>query len=357
MKAGRVGQRAFSHARGVRLAGTNIACDAVGTAGGLVFLSHALALVGAGGGRAAGSAGFPRSFGAALPRGGRQEVLATEATLSLLGRAGESLRRRALPASFGRPFALGEHRVELFPSGYLPGAASLLVEGTRRRTVYAGSVRLSTPAFGAPPAEIRRADAICLDATFGHPRFELPPPAEALAVLRTFVEETLESGRAPVLLLSPFAAGMEAASFLVKAGFSVRGHRSMLAAAALYKKAGLVPPAIPRFAAKLGEKEVLLWPPEARRAPLLGTLPRARFAFVSGFSLDPRAVAEVGADCAVPLSNQGGYADLLAYIEATGAREVAVFRGHAEHFAETLREKGLFAYAIGPARQMELFRG
>jgi hypothetical protein len=34
-----------------------------------------------------------------------------------------------------------------------------------------------------------------------------------------------------------------------------------------------------------------------------------------------------------------------------------VHRGHAEALAAALRDKGLFAYALGPPRQLELFRG
>src|SRR5688500_9170675 len=125
--------------RGVRLVGTNIACDAQG--GELVFLSHAQAL---------GALGRRRS----LPgRASRQELLVTEATLALLGGAATPLRKRALPAPFGRPFSLGAARVELFSSGYLPGAASLLVEVGGKRLLYAGTVRTGPPTLGAAPAE------------------------------------------------------------------------------------------------------------------------------------------------------------------------------------------------------------
>jgi putative mRNA 3-end processing factor len=335
---------AFAFSRGVRLEGTNIACDALGAAGELIFLSHAQAL-----------GALHRRL--PLRRGGRQELLVTEATLALLGSAGARLRRHALPAAFGRPFALGDTRVELFPSGHLPGAASLLVESGGRRLVYAGTVRMGAPAFGATAAEHRAADAICIDGTFGDPRFALPPPEEALAGLRAFVAETLAAGAAPVLLTPPFGTAMDVAAALAAAGVALRGHRAVVGAAAAHRDAGARPPAIARFAGKLGPGEALLWPPEAREAALLARLSPARFAFVSGFSCDPAAMAAVRADVAVPLSNQGGYAELLAQVEASGAHEVAVHRGHAEALAAALRARGLNAYALGPPRQLELFRG
>src|SRR5215212_8809017 len=102
--------RAFSHRAGVRVTGSHITCDAAGSAEDLVFLSHAQAI------GALGTRRFP------LRRAGRQELLATDQTLALLGPAGLSLRKHALPAPFGRPFVLGGLRVELTSSGHLPGA-------------------------------------------------------------------------------------------------------------------------------------------------------------------------------------------------------------------------------------------
>jgi putative mRNA 3-end processing factor len=335
---------AFGFARGVHIVGTNLACDALGSAGELVFLSHAQAL---------------GALGRRLPlrRSGRQELLVTEATLALLGPAGARLRKHALPASFGRPFALGDARVELFPSGHLPGAASLLVESGGRRVIYAGTVRTGAPAFGATAGEIRRADAVCIDATFGEASYRFPPPEEALGRVRAFVERTAGAGGAPVLLTPPFGTALDCAGALAAAGFGLRGHRAIVAAVAAFRAAGSAPPAVTRFDGKLAPGEVLLWPPQARTAPQLARLSRARFAFVSGFSLDPAARAAVGADEDIPLSNQSGAADLIGYVAATGAREVAVHRGHAEALAAALRAQGVHAYALGPPRQLELFRG
>jgi putative mRNA 3-end processing factor len=358
----RRGERAFSLARGVRIGGTNLTCDALGGGEMMGFLAHAQAL---------GAVADPTPLPGPPPRkgtgpgwvagAGRHELLATDGTLALLGPLGARLRPHVLPAPYGRPFALGDTRVELFPSGYLPGAASLLVEVGGRRLVYAGSVRTEAPAFGAVAAEVRAADALCIDGTFGDPRFDLPPPGEALARLLAFVEETLGAGGTPVLLVPPFSTAMDVAAALAGAGLGLRGHRAILAAAAAFRAAGASPPAIGRFDGRLPPGDVLLWAPAPGGVQLaggtLGKLPRPRVAFVSGFSVDPEALATVGAEVGIPLSNQSGYAQLLGYIEASGAQEVAVFRGHAEELAGRLRERGLEAYALGPPRQMELFRG
>jgi putative mRNA 3-end processing factor len=204
-----------------------------------------------------------------------------------------------------------------------------------------------------------RADAVCLDGTFGDPRFAFPPREEALAAVVDFVTEALAAGRAPVLLAPVFGAALDVAEALARAGIGLRGHRAMVAAAAAFREAGVGAPVIARWERKLGPREALLWPPEGRAAPLLGVLTNARYAFVSGFAADPDTRARMRAEVGIPLSNQSGYPELLAYLEATGAREVAVTRGFGEALAADLRRRGFDAYALGPPRQMELelFRG
>jgi putative mRNA 3-end processing factor len=344
-RARRLAAHAFDHRGGVRIAGTHITCDAAGSASDLVFISHAQAV------------GQPGRRRFPVRRAGRQELLVTEGTLALLGPAGERLRRRALPAPFRRPFVLGNLRLELLPTGYLPGAAALLCEVEGRRVLYSGTFRSGSPALGSEAALVRRADAVCLDATFGHPQFVFPPPAEALAAAVAFARDALAAGRAPVLLAPPYGAAMDVAAALAADGIGLRGHRAVVAASAAFRATGVEAPIVARFDRKLGPREALLWPPERREAPILGVLEAATFAFVSGFSLDPEIRERMRADAAIPLSNQSGYPELLAHVEATGAREVAVAGGFCERLAEDLRGRGYDAYALGPPRQMELFRG
>jgi hypothetical protein len=338
-------KRAFSYHAGVTLDGTQLTCDAAGFATDLVFLSHAKAL-------APGS-----SFSLSSRRAGRRQLLATEGTLVLLGAAGERLRARTLPAGFGRAFNLGGLRLALIPAGYLPGAASLLCEAGGRRLLYAGTICRERAFASLGPAEVRCADAVCLDATFGDPRFVLPPREEAEAALRRFVEAALAARRAPVLLVSPFGPAPATVEALQAAGIAARAHGNIVGALARFAQAGAALPTLRRFAGKLGANEALLWPPEAREAPVLGALDSPAFAFVSGFSVERTAVDCMRADQGIALSNQAGFADLVAYLEATEAHEVALHRGFAETFAAILRQRGYDAYAIDPPRQMELFRG
>jgi putative mRNA 3-end processing factor len=337
----KVSQRAFRFRGGVRVEGTILACDAT-SGSDLIFLSHAQAL------DARGARLLPR------PRAGKRQILTTEATLALLGAPGARLRPHALTPAFGRPFALGGMRLELFPSGYLPGAASILCDLGDDRVVYAGPTAPAT-AQGNASLNVRTARAVCVDGTFARSLFRFPPIAEAVAEVLARVQDATSGGRSPVVLVRPLGPALDVAAALHAAGIVVRAHRHVLAAAAAIKAAGLIPTPLLRFAGRLQPGEALLWPPEARQAGLLGGLAAPLFILASGWACDPAVVDRLGADVAVPLSNQGGFDDLLAYVRATGATEVAIRHAVDDQFTHALADQGIDAYRVGPPQQILLF--
>jgi len=328
--------RAFVHrGGGVRIAGTVIACDAaVGTE--LVFLSHAPA--------------FGVHARRALPRlgGARRQLLATEQTLALLGPVGERLKAHALPAGYGRPFGLGDLRLEMFPSGFMPGAASLLCERDGRRIVYAGPI-------AAGGADVRAADALCLDATFGDAAFAFPTRDQALAEVGRAVRDVLARGGAPVVLVDPVAIAVDIGATLAADRIGLAAHRSIVQAAIAYRHAGLTAPPLQRFAGKLGPGEALLWPAQvrvpARRAG--AREPGLILVSADAGSAAPAAGAEDSARVTFPTA--ADFAGLIRYVEASGATEVALVNAPGDALAVALRSRGIDAYALGPPRQIELF--
>lgn len=336
--------RTFSYRSGVRVHGSILACDAA-IGSDLIFLSHAQAL------DAKAARRLPR------PGPGKRQILTTETTLALLAAAspgGKSkLRSFTLTAGYGRPFTVGNMRLELFASGHLPGAASLLCDRGDQRLVYAGP--LGAAAAGADDAGMRTCDALCVDATFGAPRFVFPTPAQALADVCDSVRAALTSGRAPVVLARPLGPALDIATALAAAGVTLRAHRQMIGAAAAFRAAGLTVPPLLRFAGRLQSGEALLWPVEARGAGLLGTLTSPFFVFASGWAADPTVVAGLRVDRAIPLSNVAGFPNLLEYIQASGAREVAVRHAPDAGLCQLLSSRGLDAYPLGPPQQIALF--
>jgi hypothetical protein len=100
-----------------------------------------------------------------------------------------------------------------------------------------------------------------------------------------------------------------------------------------------------RFAGRIARSEVLLWPPEARDAESLAALDNLRLALVSGLAAEPGVLERMRVQHGFALTNLPSAVEILAAVEATGAREVALFHGGAEPLAALLRERGLDAYA------------
>ena len=347
MASSRKNQNAFLYRAGVRLAGTVVACDAA-AGGDLVFLSHA-AVLGARGRRALPHVG-----------GSRRQILATEATLALLGPFGERLRAQTLVVPFGRPFALGDLRLEIFPSGFMPGAASLLCERDGRRIVYSGPVGRVEQVGEVDldgRAELRAADALCIDARFAAREIVFPERAVAEESLRRIACDR-SAGGAPLFLIEPPSLAPVIARILGAAGVPLRAHRTILDAVAAFRQVdprSSYPP-VQRFAGRLAENEALLWPADAR-PPSQGGQVRARpSVLVSPRAGSAAARAQWSGVHRLTFPCGADLAQLARYVEATGASEVALVGAPDEELAELLRGRGLSAYRIGPPRQIDLFQ-
>jgi hypothetical protein len=292
----------------------------------------------------------------ALPRlgGGRRQVLTTELTLALLGPAGERLKTHALPAGYGRPFGLGDLRLEMFPSGFMPGAASLLCERGDRRIIYAGPIGSADTA----QPEVRAADALCIDATFGSESLAFPPRVQALADVGRAVRSVLADGGAPVVLVDPVALAVDVGAALAADRIGLCAHRSIVQAAAAYRGAGLPVPALQRFAGKVGHGEALLWPASERVPPRRTGARPLGLIVASAETTRVAAGAPGAADPArarVTFPTAADFAGLVRYIEATGAREVALVNAPGDDLPRALGTRGIDAYTLGPPRQIDLF--
>src|SRR6185312_16209742 len=161
---------------------------------------------------------------------------------------------------------------------FLSHAASLLCERGGKRSVYAGPL--------GPAAEVRAADALCLDARYAERDVAFPERVVAEENLRRIAADA-STGGAPLLYVEPLALAPLVARALAGAGLPLRAHRRILDALAAYRRVepAAPVPAVQRFAGRLAEREVLLWPADAR-APAPGQTRGRRRVFVS-----PRAAS------------------------------------------------------------------
>jgi putative mRNA 3-end processing factor len=306
-----------------------------------------------------------------IGRTGHGQLIGTSITLALLG--ARDMGHLAVPLR--QRFTLGTLRLELIPSGRGFGAAALHVDIAGKTVLYAGAVRTSAGGVG-DAAELRTCDAVVVAAPYGEPHHRFPPLAEAIAATAGWTRAQLAAGRRPVLLVDSLLDGLEVASRLAAEGVAIAGGRALREAG--QRIADLVPPpqivggaiaigstisprprgpmiapgpgsGIPAIAAPGREPRAIVWL-ASDPGGLARSLGERAFAtaLVSARALDGDSRYDAGFGWAAAADR----AQLLGWIEATGARDVFVTGACAEAIVGALRGR---ARVIGPPHQMPLF--
>jgi putative mRNA 3-end processing factor len=327
----------FVWSDGVRIGDTSIWCDARRCpAEATAFVSHARA---------------PRLRGGAECR-----VITTERTRAL--RAIEVTPRGTagmLVTPFGRPFALGRLRLELLPSGHVPGAAQLYVEIDGRRVAYCGPLNPAPGRFAEAP-QVRAAEALCIEAPLAACARKLPPRAETEAQLLRAVEAALDDGVTPVVLAPALGAGQEVVALLAAAALPVRVHPRIDAWSRIAARPATA--TVKKFRGSPARGEVVVWPLEARHAAAIGRLRAARLFAATGAALEPDAAARLRVDGAFPLADHGDLPSLVAFARAAEARDVWLTSGFSDAAARAFGAARITLHALGarrPMQQMALF--
>jgi hypothetical protein len=274
-----------------------------------------------------------------IGRTGHGQLIGTPLTLALLGAQGQG--HLAVPVR--QRFTLGTHRLELIPSGRGLGAAALWVDNAGRTVLYAGPVRTFAGGAG-DPAEVRACDAVVVAALYGEPHHQFPPLADVIAQTIAWTRAQLATDKRPVLFVDTALDGLEVAIKLAAAGIAISAARPIRDAAL---RAGEVMQ-LPAIGTPGKEPRAVIWLDADRLglARALADRPHAS-ALVSA-----RAVDRGLADTAFVWASAADRVQLLAWIEATSARDVFLTGAGADAIASVL---GPRAHVIGPPQQMALF--
>ena len=106
-----------------------------------------------------------------------------------------------------------------------------------------------------------------------------------------------------------------------------------------------------RFDPNQVARNVVICPPQA--TSVAGRISARRTAAVTGWAADPGALYRYGCDAVFPLSDHSDFPGLLAFVEQVQPRLVYTVHGFAQEFAQTLRGRGLEAWALGRTNQLE----
>lgn len=245
--------------------------------------------------------------------------------------------------------------LRLLPAGHIAGSAMLHLTRLRdgATLLYTGDFKLR-PGFSSAPCELRAADTLIMETTFGLPRYAFPPAEEVAGQMRRWVRGTLDEGGIPVLFGYSLGKAQEILRALAPLGAPVMAHAEVGKMTALLR-ATLGPlPEMRPFDAAQAAGHALVFPPAAARSPALRGLAGCRTAMVSGWALESGARYRYQVDAAFPLSDHADHPELLRTVERVSPRRVWLVHGYTREFAAELRRRGWDAWALGREEQLEL---
>lgn len=283
-----------------------------------------------------------------------QVFLCSEGT-SRLTRARLPGERRELVLPFDTPHALSpECTVRLYPAGHIFGSAQLhATHGAHGTLLYTGDFKLR-PGLSAETCATPQADVLIMETTFGLPRYVFPPTEQVVAEIVGFCQQALHDDAVPVLFGYSLGKSQEVLQALGRAQLPVMLHPEVHRLTQVYEGLGMSFPPYRLFDPFECAGHVVLCPPQTAGSSFLRKIEHRRTAMITGWAMDPGARFRYQTDHAFPLSDHADFADLLAFVERVRPRQVWTLHGFAREFAQTLRERGIEAWALGVDNQLEL---
>lgn len=248
--------------------------------------------------------------------------------------------------------------IRLLPAGHILGSAMLHL--TRKSDgatlLYTGDYKLRQ-GLSSERCELLQADTLIMETTFGLPHFRFPPMGEVISQMLKFVRETLEDGGIPVMLGYSLGKAQEILCALAEAGFPVMLHKSVWEMTEAVKPILGKLPEYRLFDAAEARGHVLLFPPSNGKSLALKKLKVCRMAMMTGWALQPGARYRYQVDEIFPLSDHADYPELIETVEVVKPRRVYLVHGYTQEFAADLRARGIEAWTLEKADQIELILG
>jgi DNA ligase-1 len=246
------------------------------------------------------------------------------------------------------------HSLVLLPAGHIFGSAMLhvtrLCDGAT--LLYTGDFKLRD-SLTTEAAELRKADSLILETTFGLPQYRFPPRADVLNDMRRFVEEALADGSVPVLLGYSLGKAQELIAMLAEFGHPIMVHVTIAKFTELFRDHGMALPEhkVLNIADVIGH--IVIAPPNAVRS--LSEVTKCRTAMATGWALMKGAKYRFRVDEIFPISDHADHPELHQCVTETGAKHIYTVHGYTTEFARELRLLGHEAWSLIKEEQRELF--
>ncbi len=295
--------------------------------------------------------------------------------------------RQVKTMAVGEFIELDDTRFAALPAGHILGAAMLFVEDRHQSLLYTGDFRLHE-SLTAGKAELRTADVLVMETTFGQAKYRFPPRDETWQRLVDSIESAWKDDRTPIIRAYSLGKSQEVTKALTDRGMRVLQHPKTFAISQIYNQFGCDLGDVREFRhasdkhdedinTQTGVKEsgadqpcadqpcadqpcadqpsVIVTPPKGQRGSYLELPARRVEIAVTGWALDPRTKYRLGVDEAIPLSDHADFDELIECVERVEPRRIYCTHGDAS-FCNFLNELGHDARILGDeTHQKRLF--
>ncbi len=270
-------------------------------------------------------------------RAGHGAVLATEATLDIMGeRYGRDFAQAMQAAAYGEPVNRDGVEVTLVPAGHVLGSAQAVVRWKGLTMVVSGDYKRRRDPT-CPPFEPVACDVFISEATFGLPVFRHPDDREEIARLLRSVAQFPERSH----IVGAYALGkaQRIIRLLREAGWSetIYVHGALERLNALYQRHGvdLGPLAPATTAANKADVagKIIIAPPSALQDRWSRRFPDPVAAFASGWMQIRARARQRGVELPLVISDHADWDELTATADELRPAELWITHGREEALA------------------------
>lgn len=262
--------------------------------------------------------------------------LCTEATARLVRHRLGSVTTKIMP--LGEAIEVAGLNLTALPAGHIFGSAMVYAEHEKGTLLYTGDFRLG-PSATAQEAELRQADYLIMECTFGHPNYRLPARDTVIEMLLEKVQAAFHRGATPVISAYVLGKSQEVTKILTSHGIPVLQHPDIYAISQVYEGAGCKLGDFRPYTGRPIPGCVVIVPPKPLTPSVLPGAVHVEKFHVTGWAFDPRRRRTAPKDHWIPLSDHADFDQLIRAVEEVEPKTVFCTHGP-KSFVEELKSRG-----------------
>ena len=279
------------------------------------------------------------------------QIIATPATISLISQRQRKTNTVAL--DYHQQYQIDDFEIELIPSGHILGAAQILVQHDGMKLLYTGDFKPGKN-LTADPLEVRQADILIMESTFGAPEFVFPKEWQIIERLTKFIDRCFQSGIVPVVMGYATGKSQEALKILGDLDYKVSIHPSVAQIASVYEQHGIEFKNYQIYNGEDLRERVLLIPPHLAKSHSVEKIWHTRKLILTGWAAQPNAKFRYNADEALAFSDHADFNQLIEFVHQVQPEKVFITHGY-DSFVYYLRKEGFKAGLLTETPQLSLF--